>query len=227
MAAHGQLPDFCLVGEPTNPERLGEVIKIGRRGSLNARISVRGRQGHVAYPQRADNPVHRLIAALNEMLGRPLDQGSDWFEPSSLQVTSIDVGNPAANVIPAEARAALNIRFNDRHSSASLVAWLREVLARHAPNADLALADQRRIFLTRSGAAGRGAVGGDRARDGDCASPRYRRRHVRRPVHRAPLRGRGIRPGRRDHAPVDERVPVADLLMLTDIYEAVIAAFLR
>ena len=89
------MPDFCLVGEPTNPARLGEMIKIGRRGSLNARITVHGVQGHVAYPQRADNPVHRLVRALAALTAAPLDAGSDWFEPSTLQVTSIDVGNPA------------------------------------------------------------------------------------------------------------------------------------
>ena len=99
------MPDFCLVGEPTNPARLGDMIKIGRRGSLNARITVRGMQGHVAYPQRADNPVHRLVRALAALTAAPLDDGTDWFEPSSLQVTSIDVGNPATNVIPAAARA--------------------------------------------------------------------------------------------------------------------------
>ena len=119
MAAHGQVPDFCLVGEPTNPARLGEMVKIGRRGSLNARITVHGTQGHVAYPQRADNPVHRLVRALAALTAEPLDAGTADFEPSSLQVTSIDVGNPATNVIPAAASAALNIRFNDRHTGES------------------------------------------------------------------------------------------------------------
>ena len=100
MEARGQVPDLCLVGEPTNPEHLGEVVKIGRRGSLNARITVEGTQGHAAYPQRADNPVHRLTAALAAMLAAPLDTGTEWFEPTSLQVTSVDVNNPATNVIP-------------------------------------------------------------------------------------------------------------------------------
>ena len=116
LAAHDQVPDFCLVGEPTNPARLGEVIKIGRRGSLNAAVTVHGTQGHVAYPHRVDNPVHRLTNALSALLATPLDAGSEWFEPSTLQVTSVDVGNPATNVVPAEARARLNIRFNDHHN---------------------------------------------------------------------------------------------------------------
>ncbi len=120
MEANGQIPDFCLVGEPTCVDRLGDTIKIGRRGSLNARITAHGTQGHVAYPHRADNPTHRLVRALAALIAAPLDAGTDWFQPSSLQLTSIDVGNPATNVIPASAEAALNIRFNDRHTGASL-----------------------------------------------------------------------------------------------------------
>ncbi len=108
---------------------LGEVIKIGRRGSLNAAITVHGVQGHVAYPARADNPAHRLLRALSALTAAPLDAGTAWFEPSSLQVTSIDIGNTATNVIPASARARLNIRFNDSHTGAALEAWLRAVLA--------------------------------------------------------------------------------------------------
>ena len=88
MAAHDQIPDFCLVGEPTCPVRLGDMIKIGRRGSLNAKITVHGTQGHVAYPHRADNPVHRLVRALAALTAAPLDAGTEWFEPSTLQVTS-------------------------------------------------------------------------------------------------------------------------------------------
>ena len=116
MAQHGQIPDFCLVGEPTNPRVLGEMIKIGRRGSLNATIRVQGTQGHAAYPHRADNPVHPLIAMLADLTAARLDDGTDSFEPSSLQVTTIDVGNMASNVIPGQARASLNIRFNDKHT---------------------------------------------------------------------------------------------------------------
>ena len=91
----GKIPDFCVVGEPTSRAKLGDIVKIGRRGSLNARITVTGRQGHAAYPHLADNPIHRLIPALAEMTGKPLDAGTQWFEPSSLQITSVDVGNPA------------------------------------------------------------------------------------------------------------------------------------
>ncbi|MGH7152517.1 MAG: succinyl-diaminopimelate desuccinylase, partial [Acetobacteraceae bacterium] len=152
MAANGHIPDFCLVGEPTCPARLGDVIKIGRRGSLNASIVVHGTQGHVAYPHRADNPVHRLVQALAALTAVPLDAGSEWFEPSTLQITSVDVGNPATNVIPATARAALNIRFNDRHSGASLTAWLQAALARYAERAELDVSVSGESFLTEPGA---------------------------------------------------------------------------
>jgi succinyl-diaminopimelate desuccinylase len=150
MAENGQIPDLCLVGEPTNPGFLGEVIKIGRRGSLNASVKVFGTQGHVAYPHRADNPVHPLIAALSELTGTRLDEGTAQFEPSSLQVTSIDVGNTAANVIPAEARAELNIRFNDLHTGASLSDWLRGVVELHCRRAELAVRISGEAFQTSS-----------------------------------------------------------------------------
>lgn len=151
MQAQQQIPDFCLVGEPTNPLAMGEIIKIGRRGSLNARITVQGTQGHSAYPQRADNPVHRLIAALHALTATPLDQGSAHFEASSLQVTSIDVGNPASNVIPAQAHAMLNVRFNDLHSGASIAQHLRGVLGAHCPQHSLDISISGKSFLTTPG----------------------------------------------------------------------------
>ena len=151
IRAHDQIPDFCLVGEPTNPARLGEVVKIGRRGSLNARITVHGTQGHSAYPERADNPIHRLVGALAALIAAPLDSGTERFAPSTLQLTSIDVGNPAANVIPAAAAARLNIRFNDRHSGAALAARLRGVLGEHAERFDLDTTISGESFLTEPG----------------------------------------------------------------------------
>ncbi len=151
MAAHGHIPDMCVVGEPTSQVALGDTIKIGRRGSMTAHVTVRGRQGHSAYPQKADNPVHRLVAALAELTAKPLDAGSDWFEPSTLQVTGLRVDNTAANVIPAEARAFLNIRFNDHHRSEALSAWLSEVLSRHAPDHALDIRVSGESFLTQPG----------------------------------------------------------------------------
>ncbi len=124
LAERGESLDACLVGEPTNPKTLGEMIKIGRRGSLNARLRVDGIQGHAAYPHLADNPIPRLIAMLAALGATPLDEGTEYFEPSTLTITSIDVGNPASNVIPSSAGAAFNIRFNDRHTAASLREWI-------------------------------------------------------------------------------------------------------
>lgn len=123
MAETGEAMSVCLVGEPTCPEVMGEMMKIGRRGSMTFRIEATGVQGHAAYPQRARNPLHALIDLLGQMTAAPLDTGTAHFEPSTLQVTTIDCGNPANNVIPAKARATVNIRFNDAHSAASLIAW--------------------------------------------------------------------------------------------------------
>ncbi len=153
MAVQGKIPDFCIVGEPTSRAQLGDTVKIGRRGSLNARITVTGRQGHAAYPHLADNPIHRLVAALTAMAAHRLDDGTGFFEPSSLQITTVDVGNPAGNVIPASATARLNIRFNDLHSEASLTDFLTETLAEFAPQADLQIHCSGEAFLTKPGAA--------------------------------------------------------------------------
>ncbi|GAN60465.1 succinyl-diaminopimelate desuccinylase [Acetobacter cibinongensis] len=152
MAQENQIPDYCVVGEPTNPRTMGDMVKIGRRGSLNAHIVVQGVQGHVAYPHRADNPVHRLLSVLDALRAQPLDKGSDWFEPSSLQVTSVDVGNTATNVIPAKAEARLNIRFNDLHTGAALTGWLKTVCRQHAPSADVSVKISGESFLTAPGA---------------------------------------------------------------------------
>ena len=151
--ANDKIPDFCIVGEPTSKVQLGDTVKIGRRGSLNALITVTGRQGHAAYPQLADNPIHRLVPALAMMAAHRLDAGTEWFEPTCLQITSVDVGNPANNVIPAEATATLNIRFNDRHDAASLTAWLKEVLAGFAPHAECQVKCSGEAFLTHPGEA--------------------------------------------------------------------------
>ncbi len=151
MVENGHIPDCCIVGEPTNPARLGEVIKIGRRGSMNARLTVHGTQGHAAYPHRADNPVHRLVRALAALEAAPLDAGSDAFEPSGLQITSVDVGNTATNVIPPVARAVLDIRFNDLHRGTDLDAWLRATIARYAPRFDLDVTISGEAFRTDPG----------------------------------------------------------------------------
>ncbi|HEY2227463.1 MAG TPA: succinyl-diaminopimelate desuccinylase [Xanthobacteraceae bacterium] len=119
-AARGETFDHCILGEPSNAAAVGDTIKVGRRGSLNGTLVVTGRQGHVAYPQLADNPIRSLTALMTALMTNPLDQGSAHFEPSNLEFTSVDVGNPVVNLIPGEVRARFNIRFNDCHSQASL-----------------------------------------------------------------------------------------------------------
>ena len=131
MHANEHAPDLCLVGEPTSVNRLGDMMKIGRRGSVNMWLSAKGTQGHVAYPHLADNPIPRLVAAMAELEALELDEGTDWFQPSNLEITDIEVGNPAHNVIPGEARARLSIRFNDLHSGASLSEKVTTICARH------------------------------------------------------------------------------------------------
>jgi len=125
MAENSERMDVCLVGEPTCPERMGDMIKIGRRGSMNAHFKVTGKQGHAAYPHRANNPLPAMMRLMDRLASHELDQGSDHFDASTLAVVTVDTGNKATNVIPAQCRGAVNIRFNDHHSGAALSDWLR------------------------------------------------------------------------------------------------------
>jgi succinyl-diaminopimelate desuccinylase len=131
----GERFDHCILGEPTNPERLGDMIKIGRRGSLTGRLTVHGKQGHVAYPHLAENPIRGLLRLVDALLAPALDGGSEHFDASNLEVTTVDVGNPASNVIPAEARATFNVRFNDLWTPETLAAELERRLREAAGNA--------------------------------------------------------------------------------------------
>jgi succinyl-diaminopimelate desuccinylase len=126
LAAEGEVIDHCIVGEPTSSSALGDMVKIGRRGSVNVWITAHGRQGHVAYPHKAANPIRVLIPLLERLQARVLDDGYEGFQPSNLEVTTIDVGNTATNVIPAAAKARLNIRFNPAHKGAELVQWIAD-----------------------------------------------------------------------------------------------------
>ncbi len=229
LAGRGETIDACLVGEPTCRSELGDMMKIGRRGSLNAWLTVHGVQGHAAYPQLADNPVHRLVDLLAGLIARPLDEvtgsgGSGLFEPSSLQVTGIDVGNSATNVIPAQARAMLNIRFNDRHRSATLIEWLRERIAAAGGRIDLTVKVSGESFVTAPGPLTELVAGAVERVTG------------RRPV---PDTGGGTSDARfiRDHCPVvefglinrtihkvDEHAELADLHSLVEIYTEVLDA---
>lgn len=135
MDAEGIVPDLCLVGEPTSVNQLGDMMKIGRRGSVNIWLKVQGTQGHVAYPHLADNPIPKLVAMLSELDSLMLDTGTDWFQPSNLEITELEVGNRAHNVIPAEARARISIRFNDLHSGASLSERVAAIAEKHGGSA--------------------------------------------------------------------------------------------
>jgi len=152
MGERGLKPDFCLVGEPTSVARLGDMIKIGRRGSVNIWIDVPGRQGHVAYPHLADNPIPKLVAILTEIDAIVLDEGTEWFQPSNIEATDITVGNPATNVIPAHASARLSIRYNDLHRGDDLAARIEAIVHRHAPEATMIARVSGDAFLTAPGA---------------------------------------------------------------------------
>ncbi|WP_194744603.1 succinyl-diaminopimelate desuccinylase [Thermaurantiacus tibetensis] len=222
MAAHGHVPDFCLVGEPTSVRRLGDCVKIGRRGSLNAWITVLGAQGHVAYPDRADNPVRRLVRILAELQSRRLDEGSAWFAPSNLEVTDLEVGNPATNLIPARASARLNIRFNDQHRGAELAGWIEQVVATHAPAAEVKVRISGEAFLTEPGPFSTlvqdaveevTGVSPALSTSGGTSDARFIRRLC-------PVVEFGL-PGETMHR-VDEQASLADIAALADVYDAVL-----
>jgi succinyl-diaminopimelate desuccinylase len=152
MDARALKPDMILVGEPTSAQRLGDMMKIGRRGSVNIWIDVPGTQGHVAYPHLADNPIPKLVRILSAIDAVSLDSGTDWFQPSNIEFTDIDVGNGATNVIPASARARLSIRFNDRHRGADLIAMVERLAQDVEPLAKVTGKISGEAFLTPPGA---------------------------------------------------------------------------
>jgi succinyl-diaminopimelate desuccinylase len=229
MDEAGERMDLCLVGEPTNPEGLGDMVKIGRRGSINATILLKGRQGHVAYPHLADNPLHRLSRLTGLLLEKPLDTGTDHFQPSSLQLTSIDVGNNAANLIPGQATLKLNIRFNDLHTGAGLAKMLREICLK-ACDGDESLFElmpsiSGEAFLTAPGLlsdlisnACESVTGRkpELSTSGGTSDARFIKDHC--PVAEFGLVGQTMHK-------VDERVPVTDLEALTGIYHHILAAY--
>lgn len=144
------IPDLCLVGEPTSVNRLGDTMKIGRRGSVNIWLEVLGKEGHVAYPHLADNPIRRLVAMLADLNAMKLDAGTDWFQPSNLEITDVTVGNPATNVIPSRATARLSIRFNDTHTGQELADRVSAIAAAHGGTARAVISGE--AFLTPPGA---------------------------------------------------------------------------
>lgn len=150
-AAEGHHFDGCIVAEPTSVEALGDTAKIGRRGSLTVTLEARGKQGHVGYPHLADNAAHRIVAVLHRLMTEPLDTGTEHFEPSSLQVTTIDIGNPASNVVPARARAVLNIRYNERQSPETLRRRIETAIAAAGGKVEARYSEGANAFLSTPG----------------------------------------------------------------------------
>ena len=221
----GEVLDACLVGEPTNPETLGDMIKIGRRGSMTAFLTVHGASGHAAYPHLADNPVERLVKMLSAVLDKPLDDGTEHFQPSTAVVTTIDVGNPVANVIPARAEARINVRFNDLHTGAGVGTLLRQRLDDIGGDYDLDARVSGESFLFPPGPLSNLVAGAVEKATG------------KRPEFST---AGGTSDARfiKDHCPVceygmtnqtahkaDENALVSDIQLLSDIYQSVLDGF--
>jgi len=229
LRTEGEVIDHCIVGEPTSAESFGDMVKIGRRGSINVGIRVEGIQGHVAYPHRAANPVPVLVRLLAALQARVLDEGYADFQPSNLEVTTIDVGNPTTNLIPAVATARLNIRFNPAHRGADLAAWIQAEADRAAEGfpgtITLTPAISGEAFLTEQGpftelvAGAVEAVSGQRpdlSTTGGTSDARFIRALC--PVVELGLVGRTM------HA-VDERAPVEEIRRLQAVYETLIRRY--
>lgn len=229
MAANGERMDHCLVGEPTCPDEMGEMMKIGRRGSMTADIVAKGQQGHSAYPHRARNPLPALARLLDRLANHTLDDGTAHFEGSTLAITTIDCGNPANNVIPAEGRATVNIRFNDAHTSGSLHAWLDDAAAKVSAETGIEISMRVSVagesFITEPGefsalvadavasATGRRPI---YSTSGGTSDARFVKSHC--PVVEFGLVGRGMHQ-------VDECVPVAQITQLKDIYTGILRRY--
>jgi succinyl-diaminopimelate desuccinylase len=225
-AEQGEKFDHCILGEPSNRQELGDTIKIGRRGSLNGHLIVRGRQGHVAYPERAENPIRGLVTLIAALQAEPLDEGSTHFPPSHLEFTSVDVGNKTVNLIPGEARARFNIRFNDRHTLDSLKALIAQ-RATKAAGGKIKFAfewepSNAGVFITKPGpftelvAKAVEEVTGRKphlSTSGGTSDARFITAHC--PVVEFGLVGQTMHQ-------TDERVPIADLRALTTIYRKII-----
>jgi succinyl-diaminopimelate desuccinylase len=227
-AARGETFDHCILGEPTNPNALGDMIKIGRRGSQNATLVVTGTSGHVAYPALADNPVRGIVALMSALMAEPLDAGSAHFDPSNLEFTSVDVGNKTVNIIPGDARARFNIRYNDCHTRDSLKALIERHAAAAAgrirwridwepSNAD--------VFLTQPGPfvdlvadTIKGVTGHtpELSTSGGTSDARFIKDYC--PVIEFGLANQTMHK-------IDERVPTADLVALTAIYRRILERY--
>ena len=225
LTEQGEILDACVVGEPTSAEALGDMIKIGRRGSLTGRLTAHGVQGHTAYPHLADNAAHRLVAMLHALTTIELDQGSEHFPPSTLQVATIDIGNPVSNVIPASAKAVFNIRFNDRWTGATVERWLAKRLDRVGGRYELDVSVSGESFLVPPGVIGDQLAEAVRrvtgrmpefSTTGGTSDARFIRTCC--PVAEFGLVGQTAHQ-------VDERVGLADLAALTEIYQTFLGLY--
>ena len=225
-AERGEKFDVCIVGEPTSTAAVGDTIKIGRRGSLSGMLTVSGKSGHVAYPQNADNPIRTLVSMLNK-LHEPLDDGSWYFDKSNFEVVSVDVGNPASNVIPAEAKARFNIRFNDKHTPQSLKALVEHRCRDAAPAARFHLEWEPASdsFITKPGpfvdllSAAIAEVTGNKptlSTGGGTSDARFIKNYC--PVVDVGLVGQTMHQ-------IDEHVAVEDLTLLSAIYRRVLERY--
>ncbi len=226
MQAAGEQMDVCLVGEPTCPNNMGEMIKIGRRGSMTAWFTVNGVQGHSAYPHRANNPLNAMVRLMDRLASHELDVGTDHFDPSTLAVLTIDTGNPATNVIPAKATSAVNIRFNDAHSGESLTNWLQQQVDMVATEFDLSIDMTVKIsgesFITPPGALSEmvsnaveaeTGVRPELSTTGGTSDARFVQHHC--PVVEFGLVGKTMHQ-------VDERVEIAQIHQLKEIYTRIL-----
>jgi len=229
LAERGERIDHCVVGEPTSQRAVGDTLKIGRRGSCTGYLRVLGAQGHVAYPHKADNPIPKLVAILSALKARKLDEGTDHFEPSNLEVTTVDVGNPATNVIPAAARAVFNIRHNDLQNAGDLERWARSVcdaaIAAEGGAYELDWVVGGDCFITQPGdftallsAAVEDVTGTapDFSTGGGTSDARFIKNYC--PVAELGLVGETMHKA-------DERVPVADITTLQAIYARVLERY--
>lgn len=226
MDSAAEKMDVCLVGEPTCPNEMGEMMKIGRRGSMTAWFTVTGKQGHSAYPHRARNPLPALVRLMDQLASHTLDEGTDHFDPSTLAVVTVDTGNPATNVIPAQAKATVNIRFNDTHHSSGLHAWMREMADAVASEFDVAIDMTVKVsgesFITPPGplselvATSVEAVTGRRpemSTTGGTSDARFVKNHC--PVVEFGLVGKTMHQ-------VDECVPTQQITQLKEIYSRIL-----
>jgi len=229
LKEHGEKIDHCVVGEPTSMGQAGDTLKIGRRGSINFKLMVKGVQGHVGYPQKAKNPIPALAELITQIATHKLDKGSEHFDPSTLAFTSVDVGNDATNVIPGEARAAFNIRFNDKHTPDSLTNWVKdraEIIAKES-GCEIVVTSQTSgvSFLTAPGkftqlisdtVAGITGQVPFFSTSGGTSDARFIKDVC--PVVELGLAGATMHKA-------DECVPVAEIAALTDIYAALLKAY--